>query len=149
MHSPLDVGGFGRGGSRPTSVTRVTVEGGGAGGGAAKGGFGGSAHQIFPLGHPTHFELSQLPCHIHMRVPVRQVTWRAMSNRPCSRGRSLGGSAPVPARRRRGLTLVHFSAQSKPCLTQAHTLHTPKHPLTSPEQPLNAPPMPQKALKLS
>ena len=56
----LDVGGFGRGGSRPTSVTRVTVEGGGGGGGAAaKGGFGGRAEQIFAPGHPTLFELSQ------------------------------------------------------------------------------------------
>jgi len=64
-----------------------------------------------------------------------------------------------------GPTLVHFSAQPKPCLTQQHTLHTPqhpftppkqpltlhtpKHPCTPPKQPLNAPPVPRKALTLS
>jgi hypothetical protein len=33
-----------------------------------------------------------------------------------------------------GLTLVHFSAQFEPCLTQEstlHTLRTPKHPLNT------------------
>jgi len=33
-----------------------------------------------------------------------------------------------------GLTLVHFSAQLEPCLTQGnnlHTLNTPKHPLNT------------------
>jgi hypothetical protein len=47
------------------------------------------------------------------------------------------------------LTLVHLSAQHKPCLTQKHTLHTPKHPLTPPKQPLNASHIPQKVLTLS
>ena len=52
-----------------------------------------------------------------------------------------------------GLTLVHFSAQLKPCLT--HTKHPthPKHPLTLPQHglhnPLRTPPIPYKALTLS
>jgi hypothetical protein len=38
-----------------------------------------------------------------------------------------------------GLTLVHFSAQPKLCLTRTHTLYTPKQPLTTPKQPLHNP----------
>jgi hypothetical protein len=37
---------------------------------------------------------------------------------------------------RQGLTLVHYSAQLEPFLTQKHTLHTPNttyHPLNNPE----------------
>ena len=48
-----------------------------------------------------------------------------------------------------GLTLVHFSAQPEPCLTQGNTLHTLNTPLTRATQPLRAPPIPYKALKLS
>jgi hypothetical protein len=55
------------------------------------------------------------------------------------------GAAPG----RQGLTLVHFSAQPKPCLPQTRTLNTPQHPLTPLKQTLNAPPIPQKALTLS
>jgi hypothetical protein len=43
---------------------------------------------------------------------------------------------------RQGLTLVHFSAQPEPFLTQnAHCTppDTPSHPLTSPKHPLNNP----------
>ena len=43
---------------------------------------------------------------------------------------------------RQGLTLVHFSAQLEPCLTQEntpHTLNTPKHPLVPPEYGLHHP----------
>jgi len=57
---------------------------------------------------------------------------------------------------RQGLTLVHYSAQLEPFLTQKRTLHTPNtpcHPLnnpsTPPKQHLTAPPVTQKALKLS
>ena len=61
---------------------------------------------------------------------------------------------------RQGLTLVHFSAQLKPCLTHKNTLHTLNTPYTPPTpplhtpytrdtQPLHAPPIPLKALKLS
>jgi hypothetical protein len=32
-----------------------------------------------------------------------------------------------------GLTLVHYSAQLEPCLTQKHTLNTPYHPLNTPQ----------------
>jgi len=51
-----------------------------------------------------------------------------------------------------GLTLVHFSAQLEPCLTQEnnlHTLHTPNTPSTRATQSLRAPPIPRVALKLS
>jgi len=55
-----------------------------------------------------------------------------------------------------GLTLVHFSAQLEPCLTQENALHTLPTPCTPPDtpstratQPLSAPPEPYKALKLS
>ena len=48
-----------------------------------------------------------------------------------------------------GLTLVHFSAQLEPCLTQENTLHTLNTPLTRATRPLRAPPMPCRALKLS
>ena len=37
-----------------------------------------------------------------------------------------------------GLTLVHFSAQPEPFLTQ-NTPYTPSYPLTSPKHPLNSP----------
>jgi hypothetical protein len=42
-----------------------------------------------------------------------------------------------------GLTLVHYSAQVEPFLTQKHTLHTPKapyHPLNIPETTPNCTP---------
>jgi len=51
-----------------------------------------------------------------------------------------------------GLTLVHFSAQLEPCLTQETTLRTLRTlntPLTRATQPLRAPPILYKALKLS
>jgi hypothetical protein len=48
-----------------------------------------------------------------------------------------------------GLTLVHFSAQFEPCLTQEDTRHTPNAPLTRATQPVRATPIPYKALKLS
>jgi len=48
-----------------------------------------------------------------------------------------------------GLTLVHFSAQLEPCLSQGNTLHTLSTPLARATQPLRAPPIPYKALKLS
>jgi hypothetical protein len=48
-----------------------------------------------------------------------------------------------------GLTLVHFSAQLEPCLTQENTLHTLNTPSTRATQPLRAPPIPHKALKFS
>jgi hypothetical protein len=53
---------------------------------------------------------------------------------------------------RQGLTLVDFSAQLEPCLSQENTLHTLKPtntPLTRATQPLRARPFPYKALKLS
>ena len=57
-----------------------------------------------------------------------------------------------PCTPRQGLTLVHFSAQLEPFLTQ----NTPYHPLippdaasSSPKQPLTAPPIPQGVLTLS
>jgi len=53
---------------------------------------------------------------------------------------------------RQGLTLVHYSAQLEPFLTQNHTLNiptTPYHPLNTPETTLTAPHVTQKALKLS
>jgi len=53
---------------------------------------------------------------------------------------------------RQGLTLVHFSAQLEPCLTQENTLHTlntPNIPLIRATQPLRATPTPYNALKLS
>ena len=56
-------------------------------------------------------------------------------------------SAATPVRQ--GLTLVHFSAQLEPCLSQENTLHTLHTPLTLATQPLSAPPIPYKALKLS
>jgi len=46
-----------------------------------------------------------------------------------------------------GLTLVHFSAQLEPCLTQENTLYTvniPQHPLNTVTQPLRAPSIPCK-----
>jgi len=61
---------------------------------------------------------------------------------PRCRCRRRFGRAPTWPSSRQGLTLVHFSAQPKPCLTQTHTLHTPTRPLTPPKQPLNAPPEP-------
>jgi hypothetical protein len=42
-----------------------------------------------------------------------------------------------------GLTLVHYSAQLEPFLTQKHTLNTPNtpyHPLNTPETTLNCSP---------
>ena len=48
-----------------------------------------------------------------------------------------------------GLTLVHFSAQLEPCLTQGNPLHTLNTPLPRALRPLRAPPIPYKALKLS
>jgi len=48
-----------------------------------------------------------------------------------------------------GLTLVHFSAQLEPYLTQENTLLTLSTPLILSTQPLHAPPIPYKALKLS
>jgi hypothetical protein len=54
--------------------------------------------------------------------------------------------------KRQGLTLVRFSAQLEPFLTQK-TPYTPSAPpntcLTRATQPLRAPPSPYKALKLS
>ena len=44
-----------------------------------------------------------------------------------------------------GLTLVRYSAQLEPFLTQKHTLNTPNTPATTP----NCTPVTQKALKLS
>ena len=44
---------------------------------------------------------------------------------------------------RQGLTLVHFSAQLEPFLTQQHTLNTPNapyHPLNTPETTPNCTP---------
>jgi len=48
-----------------------------------------------------------------------------------------------------GLTLVHFSAQLEPCLSQENTLHTLNTRLTRDTQPLRAPSIPCEALKLS
>ena len=66
---------------------------------------------------------------------------------------SLRISMPLPGLFRsahvQGLTLVHFSAQLEPILTQKHTLNTPSYCLRPPTQPLSAPPIPQKALMLS
>ena len=70
-------------------------------------------------------------------------------------GASAARHRPVAQRRvaaDQGLTLVHFSAQLEPCLTQEntlHILHTPTTPLTRATQPLGAPPILYKALKLS
>jgi hypothetical protein len=61
----------------------------------------------------------------------------------------LGLAAVVALRVRQGLTLVHFSAQFEPCLTQKATLHTLNISSTRATQPLRAPPIPYKALKLS
>ena len=36
-----------------------------------------------------------------------------------------------------GLTLVHYSAQPQPLLSQTHTQITPYYSLTSPKHPLN------------
>ena len=52
---------------------------------------------------------------------------------------------PLPVRRQ-GLTLVHFSAQPEPFLTQNNTLHISLHILNIPKDPLHAPPIPKKAL---
>jgi len=49
-----------------------------------------------------------------------------------------GGVRPR-RRRRQGLTLVHFSAQLEPFLTQQHTLLTPKYCFTCPKRPLKNP----------
>jgi len=46
---------------------------------------------------------------------------------------------PRSRRRRQGLTLVHFSAQSEPFLTQEHTLSTPCPPLAPREHSVNTP----------
>jgi hypothetical protein len=40
---------------------------------------------------------------------------------------------------RQGLTLVHFSAQLEPCVTQENTLHTLKHPPAPPYHGLHNP----------
>jgi len=72
-------------------------------------------------------------------------TWQALPLSALYSSWSWHRSKNVPAMAavHHGLTLVHFSAQPKPCLTQKHTIHTPKHPLTPPKQPLNSPPIPQ------
>jgi len=36
--------------------------------------------------------------------------------------------SPISTASMQGLTLVHFSAQLEPCLTQENTLHTPNTP---------------------
>jgi len=41
------------------------------------------------------------------------------------------GAAQAAVAQAQGLTLVHFSAQLEPCLTQEYTLQ-PEHPLTPP-----------------
>ena len=55
-------------------------------------------------------------------------------------GGGLGGGAGsgAVAPRQQGLTLVHFSAQLEPCLTQADTLQT-LNPLTPPLHGLHNP----------
>jgi len=65
----------------------------------------------------------------------------------------LHAHAPVlDAHLQQGLTLVHFSAQLEPFLTQ-NIPYSPKVPphtyYDPPIQPRNAPPIPQKALTLS
>jgi hypothetical protein len=54
---------------------------------------------------------------------------------PVSQLAACFGGAPAA---NQGLTLVHFSAQPEPFLTQIHPVH-PKHPLTPPQHPLNTP----------
>ena len=54
-------------------------------------------------------------------------------------GSPTSASTPSPTseiQRRQGLTLVHFSAQLEPCLTQENTLHT-LNTLNTPYHPLN------------
>jgi hypothetical protein len=72
----------------------------------------------------------------------------------CAAFGQIGGAkgAAGPRTDHQGLTLVHFSAQLEPCMTQDNTLHnlnTPQHPLERATQPLRASPIPYKALKLS
>ena len=43
------------------------------------------------------------------------------------------GSAQMVLSAGQGLTLVHFSAQPEPFLTQKHTLYIPDHSLTPPQ----------------
>ena len=60
-------------------------------------------------------------------------------------------AAPSSGASGQGLTLVHFSAQLEPCLSQESTqptLNTPGIPLTRATQPLREPPIPCRALKL-
>jgi len=60
----------------------------------------------------------------------RRRRWRG-SSIPRRRGsRPLAAPAATHVQ---GLTLVHFSAQLEPCLTQENTLHT----LNTPQHPLN------------
>jgi len=49
---------------------------------------------------------------------------------PCRWSSTARGRTASPRARDPGLTLVHFSAQLEPCLTQENTLHTLNTPLT-------------------
>jgi len=87
------------------------------------------------------------------------MTWRAISgglHLVQRAGEDLrGGGLCVEGQEQaalQGLTLLHYSAQLEPCMTQKHTQNnpdTPYHPLNTPKQPLSAPHVTQKALKLS
>jgi len=72
---------------------------------------------------------------------------------PAERGACSGWQRALMLRWwRQGLTLVHYSAQLEPFLTQKHTLSTcgiPYYPLNTPETTPNCTPVTQKALKLS
>ena len=70
---------------------------------------------------------------------------RAMAPRakPPPPDSSSTGGGPPSAATKQGLTLVHFSAQLEPFLTQKHTLSTQNtsyHPLNTPETTANCTP---------
>ena len=86
------------------------------------------------------------PSMAHAKATLPRSTLNVASSLSASVSRS--SSSPSSASSQ-GLTLVHFSAQLEPCLSQESTLHTLNIPLTRATQPLRAPRIPYKALKLS
>jgi len=67
----------------------------------------------------------------HLKYPGKLRMYQVAPPHEQAQHAGYGGGGGVVARYQ-GLTLVHFSAQSKPCLPQKHTLNTPWQPLTSP-----------------
>jgi len=112
---------------------RLSNNGGGSGGG----GGGGNSGYCNPRGIPTTRRVQPSTHHAYKDDEIHVAVLDGLTHivqwiKP-ARGR--GGAASRRHRHGQGLTLVHFSAQPEPFLTQ----NTPSTPLTTPEHPQTTP----------